>query len=376
MAKQETPDHSSRDHAEFSPSSLKYVAGCSGYTGREGTSDAAEKGTRIHEALEVRDPSALHDEDEVAIYDKIVEEETNFINSFVSGSKFKEINEICVDVALKGTSTWGTCDRLILIEGSERAILADYKTGISVIDPPEDNWQAKAYTVGVFQKYPDIQEITFVFYIPVRNEVLTGVFKRDDLDNLIEELSKVIKKGEEVRPKWESGAPLIAELNPTVNCRFCAFEERCPSLGGLSIEVASRVAEGTIPDGDINDPEDPETLEQLWNVAKIVSNWANRIKSKAVSSAKEGAEFPSLRLKSMGATRSCVDNKKLIEVAESFDFCPEELLNIANFPLRKVADAVGSTAPDGEKGQKANEFLDALEDAEIIKISEERFTLS
>ena len=95
-----------------------------------------------------------------------------------------------------------------------------------------------------------------------------------------------------------------------------------------------------------------------------------------MSSAKEGAEFPSLRLKSMGATRSCVDNKKLIEVAESFDFCPEELLNIANFPLRKVADAVGSTAPDGEKGQKANEFLDALEDAEIIKISEERFTLS
>ena len=59
------PDHTSRDHAEFSPSSLKYVAACSGYTGRSGTSAAAEKGTRIHEALEVRDPSALHDEEEL-----------------------------------------------------------------------------------------------------------------------------------------------------------------------------------------------------------------------------------------------------------------------------------------------------------------------
>ena len=376
MDNQNTPDHSSRAHAEFSPSSLKYVAECSGYIGREGTSEAAEKGTRIHEALEVRDPSALHNEEEVSIYNKIIEEETNFINSFVSGGKFEEINEICVDVELNGTATWGTCDRLILIEDSNKAILADYKTGISVIDPPEDNWQAKAYTIGVFQKYPELQEITFVFYIPIRNEVLRGLFKRDNLPELIEELSKVIKKGEEVRPKWESGAPSLTELTPTVNCRFCALEERCPSLGGLSIEIASRVTEGTIPDGDLNNPEDPKTLEQLWNIAKIVSNWATRIKSKAVTSAKEGVDFPSLRLKSMGATRSCVDNKKLMEVAESFDASPEELLNIANFPIRKVADAIGSTAPDGEKGQKANEFLDALEDAEIIKISEERFTLS
>ena len=55
------PDHANRDHAEFSPSSLKYVAGCAGYQGREGTSAAAEKGTRIHEALEAQDSSALHD---------------------------------------------------------------------------------------------------------------------------------------------------------------------------------------------------------------------------------------------------------------------------------------------------------------------------
>ena len=77
----ETPDHTNRDHAEFSPSSLKYVAGCAGYDGRSGTNAAAEKGTRIHEALEVRDPSALHDEEEIEIYDKIVLEEAQFNNT-------------------------------------------------------------------------------------------------------------------------------------------------------------------------------------------------------------------------------------------------------------------------------------------------------
>ena len=78
----ETPDHTNRDHAEFRPSSLKYVAGCAGYDGRSGTNAAAEKGTRIHEALEVRDPSALHDEEELEIYEQIVQEEDSFNKSF------------------------------------------------------------------------------------------------------------------------------------------------------------------------------------------------------------------------------------------------------------------------------------------------------
>ena len=78
------PDHANRGHAEFSPSSLKYVAGCPGYKGLSGSSAAAEKGTRIHEALETRDPSALHDEEEVSIYDKIVDMETKFLEEFTA----------------------------------------------------------------------------------------------------------------------------------------------------------------------------------------------------------------------------------------------------------------------------------------------------
>tara|TARA_X000001382_G_scaffold31666_2_gene20579 strand:- start:2122 stop:3240 length:1119 start_codon:yes stop_codon:yes gene_type:complete len=368
------PDHAERDHAPFSPSSLKYVAGCAGYEGRSGTSAAAEKGTRIHEALEIRDPSALHDEDEVEIYDKIVLEEAEFNRSYFGETSFEEMNEIKVHVDLGKTSTWGTCDRFLV--AGNRAVMADYKTGVSPIDSPKENWQAKAYTLGAFQAFPDVEEILFVFYIPVREEVLHDTFTRADISKLKKELSDIILKAEEVRPKWEAGAPQLNELKPTVNCRFCKYEDVCPSLGGLAIDIASKVSEDTIPKGDIDNPEDPETLEQLWNIAKIVSNWADRIKKKAVAVAKEGKEFPSLSLKSMGSPRSCKDNKKLIEIAADFDMPEEDVLNMANIPLRKVADMVGKTAQDGEKRQKANDFLDALEEADIVKISQERFTLS
>lgn len=77
-------DHGNRGHAEFSPSALKYLSACPGFQGKDGTSEAAAKGTRIHEALEARDPSALHDDEEVEIYEKTVEMEETFLKQFES----------------------------------------------------------------------------------------------------------------------------------------------------------------------------------------------------------------------------------------------------------------------------------------------------
>ena len=369
-----TPDHGDRDHAEFSPASLKYVAGCAGYEGREGTSAAAEKGTRIHEALEVLDPSALHDEEEVGIYEAIVSEESAFLETFTKGADFTEHCEIQLEVELDGTSTWGTCDKFVVME--DTAVLIDYKTGVSVIDEPRDNWQAIAYTVGAFQAHPEVNSIHFVFFIPVRNQTLMGVFTREELPDLIEKLSKVIKQGEKIRPQWEDGQPEMDDLCPTVNCRFCKHEDHCPALGGLAIEVASRVSDSALPKGDISDPEDPIVVEHLFAVAKVVSNWADRIRSKAIKMAKEGVEFPSLKLRSLGATRKCTDNSKLAQLAEEFNMSNEELLALANLPLKKVANAVGDLAPEGEKKKVSNDFLEALEQEGAIKTSETRYTLS
>jgi hypothetical protein len=107
-----------------------------------------------------------------------------------------------------------------------------------------------------------------------------------------------------------------------------------------------------------------------------MENWAKRIKEKAVTMAKEGVEFDTLKLKSMGSTRKCTDNLKLVEIAKEHDLSEHDLLNIINIPLKKVANAVGDTAAKGEKGEKSRSFLDAVEINGIIETSEERFTLS
>ena len=368
------PDHSSRGHAKFSPSSLKYVAACPGFKGRSGTNAAAEMGTRIHEALEIRNPSALHDEKELSIYEDTCTMEDDFLDSKIKHKKREEFHEIVVDVELDGTATFGTCDRFTIF--GKTAIMGDYKTGISVIDEPTKNWQAKAYSIGAFQRFKEINKIIFVFYIPVRNEVLQGEFKRKDLPQLIKEVSAVIKEGEKVRPRWKEGTPHLDDLSPNINCRFCSFEERCPALGAVAYGIANKLSDEALPDIDLDNLEDPETLEQLWSISKILTNWASRIKNKAVEAAKEGTEFPSLKLKSMGATRKCNNNAKLFEIAKEYNLPEDELLKIASFPLKKISQAVGKTAPDGEKRDLEQRFIEAVEAADIIETSDTRYTLS
>jgi hypothetical protein len=370
---QSQPNHSDRGHAEFSPSSLKYVAKCAGFHGRDGTNAAAEMGTRIHEALEVHDPSALHNEEEVAIYDKIVEMEAEFLSNF--GGIAEEHNEIQVTVELNGTQTWGTCDRFLILKNGN-AVMADYKTGISIIDPPEKNWQAKAYVVGAFQKFPDVEEITFVFYVPQHSQSLYHTFKRDtDLDNLVDELSTIILKAEATRPKWIGGKPPIEELTPSPNCRFCRHEDICSALGGLVLEVAKKV-DPQLPDVDIENTEDPAVLEDLWSIAKVVSNWSDRIRSRAVDLAKNGTEFPSLRLRSMGATKKVTDNLKLLDIAAEFGLDPEKVFDLSTISVSKVSKAAAENVEKSEKRKISQDFVDACQNAGIIETSDTRYTLS
>ena len=74
--------------------------------------------------------------------------------------------------------------------------------------------------------------------------------------------------------------------------------------------------------------------------------------------------------------RKCSDNPKLMEIVAEYDVPPEKILELANFPLKKIAEAVGKAAPEGEKGQVAQDFMDAVEAADIIDQSDTRYTLS
>ena len=366
--------HTDRDHAEFSPSALKYLASCSGYHGKDGSSPAAEKGTRIHEALEVRDPTSLKTEyGEVAIYEQIVAEEDAFLLAARGDQEVREDHmEIPLGITLNdGVETWGTCDRLTILD-NDTAVMADYKTGVSRIDPPEKNWQAWAYKIGAFQAFEALTEVTFVFYVPQRDVTLHHTFKRRDLGALQAAITSVIKSATVTRPKWEQGTPEMNTLRPTVHCAYCRHEEKCPALGGLALSVATQV-DDSLPDFEIGAVDNPVELEKMFAVSKILAKWAETIRKKAIEVAQQGVEYDNFTLRSLGASRRVTDNQKLIELAKEHGVTKEDLLETASLSVAKVAKCL---AKRGVVEKNVEEFLDACETQGIITRTSERWTLS
>lgn len=379
------PDHASRLHAEFGPSGLKYVAHCPGFHQPHSTNEYAEKGTRIHEAVEVGDPSALHDEEEVAIYEKIIEAENSMIQLTFSGLELAEDHrEIRLSMALpRGQQTFGTCDRLLVykVPGGTAALMMDYKTGIMKIDPAEENWQAKAYVIGAFQKIPNLLFVTFAFIVPrldgeTVSDPMFHTFSRDQLSDLQEAVATVIENATRVRAKWNVdrsvglailSQPDVSDLNPSSSCRFCQYEDVCPAMGALVCDVAEVVIPASRSFRFDPSSREPAEVQKRYLIAKIVEAWADREKRAAVAMAMEGVEFPDLRLHNGGVTSSVADSTSFFNLAKSLGLSEAELIELASFPVAKVRDAL----PKGTR----EDFIQSCKDHGYIKESAPRWSL-
>jgi hypothetical protein len=372
-------NHADRAHAEFSPSQLKNLKQCPGYHGRDGSSAASEMGTRIHEALEIRDPSSLQTEKEVDIYDVCVrEEDLLFQNAFFGydGVTINREERLVIQIDAK-SEMFGTAD--VIAHKDNVCLIVDYKTGISEIDEPIDNWQAKAYALGVFQKYPAIDTVHFAFIVPQRYEVPYGQFLRSDMEALRADISKVVVAAETTRPKWAAGTMDIDDVNPSVNCcRFCRYEDSCPALGAICIDIAKRYKPALLPEGDIHvsNIDDPATLSMMFIVAKIVEDWASHVQFKVKAMADQGVEFPNLKRRSLGARMSVVDASGLAQYAMAKGLELYDIFEASNISVNKLAEKFANSAPHGKKTKYEKEFTEELIDGGFVKKGEVNYTLS
>lgn len=372
----ETPEE--RPHAEFGPSGLKPLTYCRGFKNRGGTSKAAEKGTRIHLALETGNTAELEDESEYDMYQACLADLDSELALLEPG--YARHDELRLHMDLGSCTTFGTAD-IVAIDGYN-ALLLDFKTGVSYIDTPPENWQAKAYAIGVFQMFPHVQFIKAVFSIPARQELLSGVYFRDFLPEYIREVGTLITEAAYVRRLWETlGQPPVELLQPNDNCAYCEFNEsnRCPALGALIFDVVKRYdAGGLLPaDGSIHgsDIDDPVVLARLLPLAGLAEKWAGGIKSKAMVTALRDKSLPGYTLKSMGSPREISDAAAMKDYAESCGFSIDEILKAATFSISKLADVVKSKAPRGQKTDAVRAFEDGLETFGALTRKAERFSL-
>ena len=206
-------------HAFASPSKLEALSLCP-YMARncqerpEKTSEAAERGRKLHQAVYDEEIYAgLTPEDQAAV---------DHVRQGIFGEFDKPgfVIEFEVMVHIKDDEdgevlSFGTVDTIIHTEDWTLAIGQDQKFGSWMVNPAIENRQLHGYAVGIFQEHPECERVGLQVeqpkYAGVNDELFT--VERSDYDALYEETTSVIKNAIEATPE---------DARPSTDaCRFC-----------------------------------------------------------------------------------------------------------------------------------------------------------
>ena len=358
-AKKQITQHTNpetRPHAQFSPSALKNFEACPSFRGRSGTNPIAEAGTRIHEAIEKEDPSLLADEVERGLADWCLQ--------FLSdrrGDKGRNANlvashqEIFLEMRLGDNGTFGTSD-LLDIYSDGTAVMYDWKTGFGAVEDAEYNTQVQAYTLGVFQKFPKINELAFYLVLPRRQEISYATYKRSDIDRIKLRLSTIIAR-----------AKLAEEYNPTEGvCDYCSKQGSCKALASKALVIGQKsgfdVPQSVSLDGT------PQDRAKLLKLANLLAGWCEETKKELLRQAlEEGAEIPGFRLDQRRTPRTIENPLIGYEAVKSQVSVEEFLMACTRVSVPTLEKFVSERAPKGKKSEAKQHLEDLLRDGGALR---------
>jgi uncharacterized protein DUF2800 len=289
----------SADHAEFPPSSLGNMERCPGFRNSKNSSqsEAAERGTRIHKALETDTIQTLPTKHEIGVaqmcqdyMDAIIQEHGVPFDQDIR----ERAGKMVMDLGGNDIKTFGTPDR-ILIYGVN-AEMFDYKSGYLAVKDVEENAQAWAYVIGAFQKFPFLKTIRFHILIPNRDEIFHHTFTPDDLPSMKLRLNTIIRCAMEI--DWSDATKVLQQqdkLKPDSElCEYCEFQTECPALAAKHLKAAKKLGTGLpIPDSLQVSKDRPQDIAHILRLCPLLEAWAKAQRKKALDlSLKDGVDIP------------------------------------------------------------------------------------
>jgi len=344
-------------HARYSPSQLKMFELCPSYLPRQGeTNPAAEKGTRIHKALE-EDRLDLLSPDELAIAQPCADFVEGLINH-QSIAPVERLREVRLQIDLGGgLSTYGTCDELIVYQN--HAVLVDFKTGYGAVDDAEVNSQAWAYVLGAFQKFPHLSSCHVYFLLPVRNEISHAQFSRSDIPRMQLRLGTIVRRAIESAGKTFNPQPSL--------CEYCGNQSNCQALADSALKIAGKAGLPVPSDVEV-DYNDPENIAKLLRLAPIMESWAKGVKEAALkANLEEGIEIPGFRRLERSSPRSITSVAGAWEVVKDQVPFEEFLTTCTRASVVDLEELVASKAPKGKKTAFKQQLENNLRHADVLK---------
>ena len=341
-----------RVHAKHSPSSLKEKAKC-GHFRNDNTRDStlADEGTIGHESVE-KENLAILPSDNFKLISGVKKciGYVHHLRASRPGVSFKEVDEVKVHYL----DEFGYFDKLFMWEDGA-SDLVDYKFARSayVADSP----QFWAYSVGVFDKWPEIHTIKVHVVLPYRDEIDIEVFTRDEhYELLFSKITAIVHNAENPDAPYMTGS----------HCQWCVLRGGdCPELNKVALAIATEWKEGELVIPDELSPENitnPVTMARAMHVGPVLASWASKVKDRALEMVlHENQSIPGFTLKEKNAAFQITD-PQLAWMAVEDRVTPQAFAACAKLNIGALEKAYGQTFPRGEMGKSKDALRSKLID--------------
>ena len=336
-----------RTHALCSPSKLKHRAICPSYLGDDNgpAHPLTESGTRCHDALEEDDDSALDEtEQELVAYAR------EYLRRLPKPDAV--YREIELDTGVEDVR--GYADELRVNNRAGSAHLVDFKFGFHWQGDARDNLQGKAYALGVFREWSNIDTVTVHFIYPRINRATRHTFTRHDVPEMFNEV-------EGIRHRWATESGVTFNYDST-NCHFCARRFSCPAVRDRFAPVLPQLPPLVAPGSS----DDPNTVAEQLRAGALLETFAKRFRDETKKHAtklrvEEGTNIPGFDLREVSNGTEVTDPIRVLSIAiNELGIAPAEAAEAVTLSIPKLADTYATRAPRGEKKQWREEFLGEL----------------
>jgi len=272
------------------------------------------------------------------------------------------------EIKLEVFDQWGFVDRL-MIRGN-KAHLIDYKFGFNPVDDAEHNAQMWAYTLGVFDKYDYITEVTVHVLQPRLDLIFTHTFNREA------DYARIHKRIKGIIDKCKNHTE--ADYTPGDQCIYCHKLADCPAVHGATMQIVKAydlAHDAQLP--ELFQPSQlstPERRAQAQKIAMVMEAWCASVRKHNLEYAKEGGEIPGYGLQEVQGKRKIFDSQKAWETVQD-KLTPDEFASACEVSFTDLAELVAAKAPRGRKTAAKEQLEEDLFTAEAMRRNEPSYQL-
>ena len=313
-------------HHPRSPSILGSYERCPHYEKDDKDSEAAERGTHMHKAVELEQPEMIADE-----YDRRDVMKVLFL--------FQQLRDkhpdytVHKEVIVESLYNYGSIDFMLLSPDQDHAIIIDEKFGKVPVTPTRNNLQLGNYGFNAYYEYPQLTVVDLGIIQPaIKDEIDWFELSKSDLGRIDQRINTTIDRRKHKNMYPHTPDPIV--------CEWCTNKGACPAMTALAIEAA-RETQGIPMPGNwqIGTEKTPEQRSALQTLAPLLEDYCKQIKRENTQYVAHGGVMADHKLTGRSGAFKVEDQSLVREHLRRVGLTEEELWSFSKTNAKKAVES-------------------------------------